>query len=207
MIWSFFNWIANLLYWVIVEAPVSIWVFVVFFRRYICVHLFSILASPAKQCFTGNLEHDTVDTHHITEGVAKEDCVAIEQGSVSAPLTRLTGNTHAADYHHLVMQHIESKLVTFISMSPVSKLHGIEWDYILKVGPLFYVQAGNRQKRGIGKHTELHTYKQTYVFPHWLDIRTQDSLWYIWWQSGCRNVRRKLSKNKWMIWDLHPSGD
>lgn len=66
------------------------------------IYFLFLLVTPTKQYATGNLEHYTVDTHHITEGVAKEDCMAIEQGPMSAPLTRLTGNKHAADYQYLV---------------------------------------------------------------------------------------------------------
>lgn len=63
------------------------------------MHIF-ILACPTKHSFTGESSKCIVDTHHTTEGVAKEDGMTVEQGPVSTPLTRLPGNSQVTDYHH-----------------------------------------------------------------------------------------------------------
>lgn len=41
-----------------------------------------------------------VNTHHVTEGVAKEDGMTIEQSPVSTPMTGLRENTQVTDHHH-----------------------------------------------------------------------------------------------------------
>lgn len=56
---------------------------------------------PVVNFFNG---YCIADTHHATEGVAKEDGMTVEQGPVSTPLTRLPGNTQVT-YYHIVIQH------------------------------------------------------------------------------------------------------
>lgn len=66
--------------------------------------IFLILACSTGHYFTGRSSYCIATTHHTTEGMAKEDGMTVEQGPVSTPLTRLSGNAQVKKLN-VVIQH------------------------------------------------------------------------------------------------------
>lgn len=124
-----------------------------------------------------------VGTHHATEGVAKENGMTVEQGSVSTPLTRLPGSTQGTSYRRAIIKHLlPRQLVLPYSMwsmlvASVSVIESFtqRWrrpcvsktarDSIFTVGPPSQVQAGSR-RRDKRKDKCIQTNRQTQSQPH-----------------------------------------
>lgn len=156
-----------------------------------------------------------ISTHHVTEGVAQEDGVTVEQGPVSTPLTRLPGNKQVIDYFHtspfstsepcqVSISHFTSisaiKVQVPLALRSVRAKRGTSW---IKY-PLLWITIPSASRKQ--KKRKWNTHKKTpftvsQTNGH-IQYHTQETLCSFLWQTRttvrfCSKTSEEMWGNRW----------